>query len=220
MQKGGYMNGVTFGFMHSYDFLDIILNSKEIGVPEIRKNLVEIPGSDGSLDFTYFFGEPKLKNRILKFNFTIKPDKKESGYLKHFFVVHGILHGTTRKIILDDDVEYYYFGTVSVENFKENKGIATFQIICDCEPYRNKVIETVVSHYVNGSASIQLYNAKKKVVPAITTDAMLSFEYEGEMLSHGAGTFTLPIIELKEGFNIVKVVGNGNVTFTYVEGRL
>lgn len=214
------MNGVKFGFMHSYDFLELILNSKEIGVPEVKRNEIDIPGADGSVDFTYFFGEPKYENRTLKFDFAIKPEKKDYGFLKHFYVIQGILHGTRRRIILDEDSDYFFDGIISVGGYKYEKGIASFQITCDCDPFRSKVTETVVSQYVADSYTFQLYNGRKRVVPEITTDAMMSFECNGEMLSHGSGTFKLPIIELSEGYTAVNVLGTGNVRFAYSEGRL
>jgi hypothetical protein len=68
------MKGITFGSLHSYDDLKLILNSKEIGSPETKVNKIDIPGGDSSLDLTDFFGEPKYEDLTHKFNFsTIVP---------------------------------------------------------------------------------------------------------------------------------------------------
>ena len=49
------MNSVKFGEYHAYNDLNLILNSKEIGSAEIKKNLIEVQGADGFLDLTDFF---------------------------------------------------------------------------------------------------------------------------------------------------------------------
>jgi predicted phage tail component-like protein len=214
------MNGVKFGFMHSYDFLKIVLNEKEIGLPEIKTNIIEIPGADGVVDMTDFFGETKYTNRILKFKFTISPLITQKEYIKTFHNVYNILHGTKRKIILDDEPDYYYFGRVSVGNYKCEKGIATFEMVCDCEPFKTETIVTTVTQNVNGVATVELYNTRKRVVPTITASTEFLFKYDGVYYDGLEGTFTLPEIELVDGYNYVEVTGVGTVTFSYEKGRL
>ena len=214
------MRGVKFGFMHSFDFFNLILNSKEIGSPEIKKNLIEIAGADGYLDATYFFGEPKYTNRTLTFRFTINPSVGASAYLSTYNNVNTILHGTKRKIILDEDTEWSFNGIVSVGDYKCERNIATFDIVCDCEPFRIEEVETVVSQYVDGAGRFDLYNYRKRVVPTITSNSEMVFNYEGTYYNPGSGTFTIPEIELKDGYNYVDVTGVGTVTFRYRKGRL
>mgnify|MGYP000417061958 CR=1 FL=1 len=64
------MNTVTFGEFNSYSDLNLILSSKTIGSPSVKTSTIDLPGSDGELDFTEYFGEPKYSNRPLKFQFT------------------------------------------------------------------------------------------------------------------------------------------------------
>lgn len=214
------MNGVKFGIYHSYEFLDLVLASKEISTPEVKTNHIEVPASDGHIDLTYVFGEPKYKNREIRLSFTINPAVGVGRYLSVYGNAQTILHGKKMKITLDDDAEYYYYGMLSVGSFKCEKGIATFDITCDCEPFKTEVAETVVTQYVNGTATFQLYNLRKRVVPTITTDSELLFKYEGVYYQGFEGTFTIPEIELKNGNNVVEVTGVGNVTFRYQKGRL
>lgn len=85
------MKGITFGSYHSYDDLQLILNSKEIGCPEVKVNEIDIEGADGSLDLTEFFGEPKYENVKHKFQFsTIVP---QAQFLSAFSKVKNALHG-------------------------------------------------------------------------------------------------------------------------------
>lgn len=214
------MNGVKFGFMHSYSFLDLVLTSKEISTPEVKTNFVDIQGADGHIDLTYVFGEPKYKNREIKLNFTINPALNVREYISIYDNVQTILHAKKMKITFDEDAEYYYYGMLSVGNYKCEKGIATFDIVCDCEPFKTEVAETIVTQYVDGAATIQLYNLRKRVVPEITSDSELLFKYDGVYYQGFEGTFTIPEIELKDGWNTVEITGVGNVTFTYQKGRL
>lgn len=217
-KAGLFMNGVKFGTYHSFDMFKLILNSKEIEIPEIKKNQIDIPGGDGSVDMTSFFGEPKYKNRELKLDFTINSSVIDP--YEAYILVLSLLHGTNRKIIFDDDSGFYYQGTIHVGEYKWKKGIATLSITCDCEPFKNEIVETVVSSSVNGTKKISLYNTRKHVTPIITADTEFLFKYDGIYYQGFEGTFTIPEIELKDGRNDVEVTGVGNVTFIYTQGRL
>lgn len=85
------MKGITFGYLHSYDDLGLILKSKEIGSPVVKTKKVEVEGSDSPLDFTEFFGDVKYENVSHKFDFsTIVPQSK---FLSQFSIVKNALHG-------------------------------------------------------------------------------------------------------------------------------
>ena len=64
------MKGVKFGNYHSYNDLDLILSQKIIGTPSIKTEVIDIPGGDGVLDLTEYFGETKYGNRPLTFEFS------------------------------------------------------------------------------------------------------------------------------------------------------
>lgn len=219
MQKGGYMKGVRFGNYHSYDSFNLILSQKTIGTPLPKTETIDIPGSDGVLDLTDFFGEVKYNNRELSFEFsTIVP---QGAFMDLFSSVQNALHGKKMKISWDDDPFHYYMGRITVSEWKANKSIGKLTIDCDCEPYKYDVSETVVSQYVDGTGTFYLENDKKRVVPTITASSEMLFKYEGTYYNPGIiGTFTLPEIELKEGTNIVEVTGVGSVSFSYRKGKL
>lgn len=67
---------------------------------------------------------------------------------------------------------------------------------------------------------LRLFNSKKRAVPAITATAPFTIYHEGNTYSVGAGTTTIPELELKEGVNDIAVKGSGTITFTYQEGSL
>lgn len=213
------MKGVKFGNYHSYYEWGLILSEKEIGSPKPKTKYVEVEGSDSVLDYTEYFGDVKYENRTLSFVFA-KANIIPDGFLALFSVVQDALQGKKMQIILDDDPSHYYLGRVSINEWKSNKNIGEIVIECDCEPYKYKVAETVVTKAVTGSSTITLNNSRKKVVPKITTSSEMTISFNGYTGTFGAGTFTIPELELVEGANTVTVTGTGNISFVYREGRL
>lgn len=213
------MKGVKFGIFHSYYEWGLIPSEKEIGSPKPKTKYVEVEGSDGVLDYTEYFGDVKYENRTLTFKFS-KANIVPDGFLALYSVVQDYLQGKKMQIILDDDPAYYYFGRIGINDWKSAKRIGEIVIECDCEPYKYKIDETVVSQAVTGSATITLNNSRMKVVPRITTSSEMTISFNGYTGTFSAGTFTIPELELVEGVNTVTVTGTGNISFVYREGRL
>ena len=125
------------------------------------------------------------------------------------------------RIVLDEDAEYYYVGRLTVSDpIKEMNVIDKITITADCEPYKYKINDTVVTQAVNGTSIIVLTNMRKRTVPIITSDATFTITFGGKSATVAAGTFTIPELELVAGENEVTVSGTGNITFTYQEGGL
>lgn len=213
------MKGIKFGNLHSYYEWGLILGSKEIGAPKPKVNQIEVEGGDGVLDLTEFFGEVKYENRPLSFTFSklgVVPD----GFLALYSVVQNAIHGKSMQVILDDDPANYYYGRVTINEWKSNRNIGEIVIEVDAEPYKMKLAETVVTRAVAGTDTIVLTNSRKRVVPVITTDAEMKLAFGNYSGTFSKGTFTIPELELVEGENAVTVTGTGNITFRYREGGL
>ena len=106
------MKGIKFGGNHSYDVYQLFLNSYSIGEAEPNTNLVEIPGVDGAVDFTEYFGGVTYKSRTLKMQFTFTADR--FGLNAAYAKLQNALNGKRVKIVLDDDKDYFYTGRVSL----------------------------------------------------------------------------------------------------------
>ena len=215
------MKGITFGMRHSYNDLQLILVSKEIGSPEVKVKKIDIEGADSSLDLTDYFGEAKYENLTHKFNFsTIVPQR---DFLSMFSAVKNALHGKRMRIILDDDPLFYYMGRLHVSSFTNDKRIGNITIEADCEPYKYKLQPTVVSASVDGTDIIVLTNGRKRAVPEvlIESEGSIRIEYQGSHIwDLRGGSYTLPELELVEGENEVTLTGTGAVKFTWQEGEL
>lgn len=214
------MKGIIFGSLHSYDDLRLILESKELGAPDVKVNKIDIPGADSALDLTDFFGEPKYDDVKHKFQFTsIEP---QDTFLTQFSTIKNAIHGKKVRIILDDDPSFFYMGRCFVSSFTNDKGIGTVSVECECEPYKYKLEKTTVSKAVNGTATVNLTNGRKRAVPEVSIDTTgsLNIVFQGNVWDLGKGSFTLPELELVEGDNVVTVTGTGTIAFTWQEGDL
>ncbi len=214
------MKGIRFGAQHSDD-LGLILGKKELGAPAVKDEKTDIPGADGDLDQTEFFGEPKYENRTHRFDFsTMAPAEDFPAVYSN---VLNRLHGRKMRIILDDDPLYFYLGRLHVSNFTSDKGVGMINVECDCEPYKYKKDFTVIAQAVNGTDIIVLTNGRKRAVPEVqvyTQSGSMQIEYQGSIWNLSSGSYTLPELELIEGENVVTVAGTGTVTFSWQEGDL
>lgn len=212
------MKGIMFGDYHSYNDLRLILTKKEIGSPAVKETKIEIEGADSYLDLTDFFGEPKYQNVNHKFDFSTI----EKNSLSLFSTIKNTLHGKKVRIILDDDPAFYYVGRLSVSSFTSEKGIGSLTIEADCEPYKYKIAQTVITQAVDGTSAITLANMRKRAVPEVSIDTTgtLNLAYRGNIWDLGAGSYTLPELELQAGENTVAVTGTGTITFTWQEAGL
>ena len=192
-----------------------------MGSPAVKENKIDIPGADGTIDLTDFFGEPKYDDVTHKFDFTtIEP---QSDFLTQFSTIKNAIHGKKVRIILDDDPTFFYMGRCHVSSFTNEKGIGTVSVECVCGPYKYKIAKTIVTRTVSGTADITLTNSRKRAVPEIqiTTDTSLNIMYQAvNIWDLGSGSYTLPDLELVEGANTVTVTGTGSITFTWQEGAL
>jgi hypothetical protein len=213
------MKGIRFGSYHSFYSWGLILQKKEIEPPEPKTNKIEIEGGNGVLDLTDFFGGVRYKNRLLSFKLA-KTHVAQDEFLELYSLVQNAIHGQKMKVILDDDPSHYYYGRVTINEWKSNKNIGEIVIEVDAEPFKMEVYETVVSQYVSSSANIVLANDKMPTVPTITTTSSFLISFGGYNDEYSAGTFTIPEMELGEGDNQVYVEGTGTITFTYRKGRL
>lgn len=213
------MNGVKFDDKHSITDWDLLMTSKSIGDAEPKIITVEIPGSDGVKDLTEAFGEVNYNNRTLTFNFDLFQSPSEWWTLKEN--ISKYLHGKKRKIILDKDPNYYYFGRCKITNFLNDYTVAHLTIECDCEPYKYKLNETEVTNSVTAGTTYTYSNLSKSVIPTLVLSADMTLEFGGNTYSLSAGTQKVLDIKFVEGNNNIKVTaGSGTLTVKYQEATL
>lgn len=212
------MKGVKFDDYHSYLDFGLILSSYSVGDAKPKTEMIDIPGSDGSLDLSEYFGDVKYKNRELSFTFSLIG--RPSEFLQNYSHLQNLINGRKMKIVLDDDPEFYYVGRVTVDEWKSKPRVGSITVDCDCEPYKYKLHETVVVNKISGSGTVIYDNLRKWVTPVFAVTAPVAITFGGTSVELDTGEYTVPAIEFKQGQNIVTYKGNALVTVKYQEGGL
>lgn len=208
-------SGTTY---NSWDDFNLIRTSKKIGTPSVKKTTVKIEGADGVIDLTDYFGETKYDNRKLSFTFSCK--ESIEAWDDIYSDIQNKIHGQKMKIILDEDSEFYYVGRVSLNEWKSSKTIGKITIDADCEPYKYKINETVVTNTVEESATLSFSNLRKSVCPTIKTSASVKVVFDDTTYTLDEGSYILPDVVFKAGTNTLYVTGTATITVTYREGGL
>lgn len=213
--------GVTFGEIHTFYDLNLILSESVIPVAEPKTTYIDIPGADGSLDLTESNGEVKYEDRKLKFTFTIIPDASITFEEKRTEVIN-LLNGRVFKVTLDRDEDFYYYGRCTIDDYKVDKNLHKIVVVVKANPYKFKQNVTRKEFTLTAApTTIKFVNSRKSVVPSITCTN------DNTVVVFGDGTFNLSAgkhkvldILFTEGNNLVTVSGTGTVTFEYQEGEL
>lgn len=204
--------------INTYERWELILGNKEISIPQAKTNYIDIVGADGSLDLTEATGDIKYNDRTAKFPFTLK-DKFMDLPSKISEIANDI-HGRKFKIFIYDDLDFYYVGRVSINEFKTSqaKGIITLEAVV--EPYKYKKNISSYAYEINGSETIYGSNLRKRVVPTITVDSEMEIIFKGNKYVVSEGSFEILNIYFEQGDYELNVKGNGTLKITYQEASL
>lgn len=215
------MKGVLFNEKHSYTDFGLVLNSKEIELPEPKTYIIDVPCADGSLDLSTALtgGDIKYKNRLITLNFTVLKPWNQLEVLRSTIANH--LHGKIMKVIFDADYDFYYTGRCRITSFNTSVIPATVTIEVDAEPYKYDIHETVISETVSGSKTIYVDEQPMKVVPTITVSSDMTLTYKTKLYQLYTGENIIPEIRLSSAEdNELIFNGNGNVTINFRGGDL
>lgn len=235
-------NGVMFGDKHSYRDWGMYLKSRpEISPPPPKTVYEDIPGSDGSLDLTESLtGDVKYENRELRFEFKVIGGR--SMWYNTYSDIMDYLHGKNVKVIIDEDMSFYYIGRMEADEWESSEITSTVVIKGDVEPYKMELnssledwlwdpfnFETgIVREYkdldVNGSRTLVVPGRRKHVTP---TFIVSSTDGSGMAITFNGYTYTIPDgtsrvvgMVLLEGENVLTIKGNGKISVDYRGGRL
>lgn len=229
--------GITFdGEKHTYNDFGLRIKSVNIGLPAVKDNNIEIPGTDGYLDMTDYFGT-RYENRTLKIECDVE-DRSYENWVSKVSQISNYLHGKKRDLVFDWDPGYYYTGRGAVKVEKDNRTYSTIILEFDCEPYKYEIydssgnwlwnpfsfIDGVIRNYgnleVNGTLELQVIGSAMSVVPEITASAAMNVTYGSETYSLLPGLNYLLDLEITEGEHTMTFTGNGTVSVLYRGGSL
>lgn len=224
IQDSFEIQGVLIGKKHTYKDFGLYIENKHIPLPTPKTNYLNIPYANGNVDLSEASGEIKYNNRVITINlFTIKPIQKWEQYKTE---LANYLHGKKFRIIFDADDQFYYVGRVTIDDQSCNRLLGKIVLSCDCEPYKYKQKETILTYNItntniNTCKEISIKNSRMTVIPTIETNKPLTIRFEEKEIALNEGKHTLLDIVFKEGINKIKLsADNAIVKIIYQEGAL
>lgn len=214
------MIGVKFGDIHSdtlgLSWLGVFVLSSPVTVTKY----VEIPGRNGSLDYSQAVtGYVTYKDRDVKLKFELETESEEE-YIEKISEIENLLHGKRKTVILDTDPNYQWDCRLKVDNERKNRRYSVVTVTGTAYPYKRKTTDTVVEQTVTDTATeITCSNIAEPVIPTIETSASMQIQFGGKTFNVQEGTHTLDILFMA-GENVLTVTGPGTIKITYREGSL
>ena len=228
--------GVKLGDKHSNDY-NLVLTNKEIPLPDLKTNIINIPGANGSLDLSEVLTRNILyKNRtlVLKFEYLGTWNTFQSMISK----IADDLHGKKIKVIFDIDSNYYYEGRAKIDKLDSDIKKKSLTIKVDAYPFKieNKssiedwlwdefsfedgIIREYTNLVVNKKLILNIPGRKMSAVPIIISNKNMKVTYNNITYSIEAGENIITELATSEGDNIYTFTGNGTINIDYRGGRL
>ena len=216
--------GVLFDDIHSFRDLNLVLAPFVLPPAKLKKNYIDVPGRDGSIDATEATGKATYEDREFSFTFTVFPND-DLTFEERQTVVSNALNGTRCKITLEKDPDYYLDARCTVNEHFANKKLRQIVVGVRCAPYKMNQHETVVSCDLesNEEQTIILMNSKKQVCPIIEVSGEVSVTFGGYSQTYTTGKYKDLGICLLKGANTLTVQAPSNsatIKFSYREGVL
>lgn len=212
--------GITFGEIHSFYDLNLVLSAKTIPPAKPKTSFVDVPGRDGSIDQTEVHGKVTYSDRELSFTFSMLPSDSSTWEEKQT-EVSNLLNGLSCDITLDTDDSYYFKGRCTVDEYASDKKLRQIVVKARVNPYKYKQYVTTLTFPLTGEEQIvNLVNGKKAVVPTIECTSNISITFGSGTYRLSAGTHKVLDICLGYGDNMLTASGSGAVKFIYQEGDL
>ena len=220
------MGKVFFDGKDTYTEYGLLLASKSISMPEVRTNMIDVPGRDGLLDASEVLtGEVTYMNRTITLKLTgvdTVSGKKWPATISDFC---NKVHGKRVKITFPEDTAHFYSGRCSVGQVELVKMMQAIPVTVDCDPWKYKNAKTTVSRSDLGTAykQLSLPNERRPVIPTITVAQDTTLLWGSSTINISAGDHIIPAIRLAAGGNTLKAKvasGTGSITVTYQEASL
>lgn len=220
------MTTVTFeskaGRVISTVDLDVIVERVVVGAPSVRTVYKEVPGRDGVVDYTDYFGDANLGNRLVTIYCGIVFDKDKTVQSDR---IVNELHGRKKRIRLSTDPGYYFDGRVTVSEIETIARIGHFHLDCDCYPWKLKEKVTTVEYDLQSSyRDISLRNdCYRTAVPKIGVTGEVTMNFGSRTVSLSEGDHLVDGFCLPHGETVIRAKANGSaasVRFEYQEAKI
>lgn len=211
-------HSVTFGTKNTWDDWHIVPSSRPvISPPSVKTNYVEVPGANGSIDFTEALrGFPVYQNRTGSIEFIVLHDYWNS-WANTYHTIMSHLHGKRMRMILEDDPNYYYEGRFSVNNWKSDRDYSKITIDYTVDPFK---MENSVTTKTSTGSAITIPGSQigdMPICPAISANKSgVSYTFTNQNIGNVVGSTEItPVGEETKNPLIVMTSGGSNNQFAF-----
>lgn len=203
--------------VHTGNDLGLVMTSKSLPAPTVQKEIVLIPGRNGSLDMSETLtGEPTYNNRPLTFAFFANGSREEVLALIDALLLY---HGQYITLSVDDLEDWYYEGRAEI-SYVDHHYYVEFELAVDAQPFRQAVNMRRYAMTNISSKTIVLENMGVRVLPTVTVSADTTIKIGTNSYTLGAGTYEDDKLLLATGANSWVVTTTGTITITYREAKI
>lgn len=214
-----YAYAIFDGEKNTFEDWGLMLSGVSISDPDPQVITTDVPGRNGPLDLSEVLtGYVTYKNRKIELEFDASSSYDEWPALRS--KISNYLHGKNRKIVFDNDPEFYYYGRFTVDHSRSDEATATVVITGSVDPYKYDAELSEVYLTGAGSKTATIYGSRMPVVPTITAGSATTVTFNGTAYAVSAGANLIPGVCLVEGENTLVFAGGGNITISYRGGSL
>jgi hypothetical protein len=210
-------------------------------MPSFSSQLVEIPGRYGKLNLSYWMtGAPIYSSRLGNWTFIMDPDQKKfASWAQLYSEVANYVHGRELRIVLTDDPDYYYIGTLAISGFSPQDISNEITITYELDPYKNPIGDPFITDWlwdpfnfetdmvystdavtVDGTRIISFQGLNGYYSPAVkftkaASDSTMVISYNGRNYPLVEGANYLHTLILDSGSHNLVFTGHGTVQLSY-----
>lgn len=130
------MINATINNHHFFNEYGLYLKERSIGSAQPNLYKKSVPGMNGDIDYTSFFGDVTFQNRQIKAVFFKKVD---SNTQKLKYDLENMFNGKEVKITFSDDPLYYWKGKCTIDSNDDDTKIYQIEIAIDAYPFKFKL---------------------------------------------------------------------------------
>jgi len=227
-------NGLKFNNKHSYFDYGLLMESKSIQPPSKKKIKVDVPGMNGSYDFSTIAsgGEIVYAERNIKVLFGLPTRNKQQLYVLYSKILEWLEDTSQAQLTFDNISDYYFIAEIeSIPTFEEVYSFGKLEVTFTCEPFKTSINlagsdvwdtfnfeEDVVQDMnfnVVSTKVVSVYNAGRLITPIINSNAAMTVTISGKTYNLGIGDNKIYGLKLQNGYNSIVINGTGLVKFLF-----
>lgn len=212
---------MSTNIIDTYESWHIVPKSRPTIVnPTVRTSYIDIPGASGSQDASeWLTGYPTYNDRSGSISFYVLNDY--GLWTERRNEINKLIHGKKVKLMLEDEMDYFYKGRLEVNDWKSEQNWSTIDINYRFEPFKYSTNgtnswkwdpfnfntgETLDIYYSDLTPNLTRYLSKNKLP--------IQPSYGSFIVSESQSTFNIRFRNQELGIDVTKNLQNG-ITVLY-----